>query len=181
MIVERLPRGKIVHIGSAAIAPWFHKRLPSCGPGFESQAHHLCFFNLYYWNCNEKRPKMNKRGRDWPIFLKKRLSTGTGHSKLYFTHQLSTYRDSVTGPFWTAGSCTEKFESIHGLKMKERRNSCWRPFAGMKRLATNKNKKFNIWLLCRNIIFQKNIWGLLSIPNVCLAVHGCLTFRSLCC
>ena len=27
----------------AAIAPWFRLRLPSCGPGFESQAHHLCF------------------------------------------------------------------------------------------------------------------------------------------
>ena len=29
-------------------------------PGFESQAHHLCFFNLY-WNCNEKRTKLNKK------------------------------------------------------------------------------------------------------------------------
>ena len=28
----------------AAIAPWFRLRLPSCGPRFESQAHHLCFF-----------------------------------------------------------------------------------------------------------------------------------------
>ena len=28
----------------AAIAPWFHLHLPSCGPGFESQAHHLRFF-----------------------------------------------------------------------------------------------------------------------------------------
>ena len=27
----------------AAIAPWFRLRLPSCSPGFESQAHHLCF------------------------------------------------------------------------------------------------------------------------------------------
>ena len=33
---------------AAAIAPWFCLYLPSCGPGFESQAHHLCFFNLYY-------------------------------------------------------------------------------------------------------------------------------------
>ena len=31
----------------AAIAPWFCLRLPSCGPVFESQAHHLRFFNLY--------------------------------------------------------------------------------------------------------------------------------------
>ena len=45
----------------AAIALWFHLRLPSCGRGFESQAHHLSFFNLYNWNCNEKRTKVNKK------------------------------------------------------------------------------------------------------------------------
>ena len=28
----------------AAIAPWFCLHIPSCGPGFKSQAHHLCFF-----------------------------------------------------------------------------------------------------------------------------------------
>ena len=30
----------------AAIAPWFCLLLPSCSPGFESQAHHLCFFQF---------------------------------------------------------------------------------------------------------------------------------------
>ena len=45
----------------ADIALWFRLRLPSCGPGFESQAHHLRFFNLYYWNCNEKITKINKK------------------------------------------------------------------------------------------------------------------------
>ena len=30
----------------AAIAQWFRLRLPSCGPGFESQAHHLRFFQF---------------------------------------------------------------------------------------------------------------------------------------
>ena len=29
----------------AAIAPWFRLRLPSCGRGFESKAHHLSFLN----------------------------------------------------------------------------------------------------------------------------------------
>ena len=29
--------------GGAAIAEWIRLRLPSCGPGFESQARHLCF------------------------------------------------------------------------------------------------------------------------------------------
>ena len=32
---------------AAAIASWCHPHLPSCGPRFESQAHHLCFLNLY--------------------------------------------------------------------------------------------------------------------------------------
>ena len=30
----------------AAIALCFRLRLPSCGPGFESQAHHLHFFQF---------------------------------------------------------------------------------------------------------------------------------------
>ena len=30
----------------AAIAPWFCLPLPSCGPGFESQADHLRFFQF---------------------------------------------------------------------------------------------------------------------------------------
>ena len=35
--------------GGAAVAQWIRSRLPSCRPGFDSQAHHLRFFNL---NCN---------------------------------------------------------------------------------------------------------------------------------
>ena len=58
----------------AAIAPWFCLRLPSCGPGFESQAHHLCFFNLYYWNCNEKIMKINKKEAGIGPFLKYRAA-----------------------------------------------------------------------------------------------------------
>ena len=37
-----IPKGEWV----AAIAPWFHLGLPSCGPRFESQAHHQCFFQF---------------------------------------------------------------------------------------------------------------------------------------
>ena len=45
----------------AAIALWFGLRLPSCGPGFKSQAHHLHFFQcvllkLYREN-NENKQK----------------------------------------------------------------------------------------------------------------------------
>ena len=52
----------------AAIAPWFRLRLPSCGPGFESQAHHLCFFQFVLKLKREKNENKPKRGRDWPIF-----------------------------------------------------------------------------------------------------------------
>ena len=45
----------------ATIAPWFHLRLPSSGPGFESQVQHLCFFDLYFWNWNKKRTKINEK------------------------------------------------------------------------------------------------------------------------
>ena len=49
----------------AAIAPWFCLRLPSCGPGFESQALHLCFFQFVIdlW-CEKDENKQN-------IFFKK--------------------------------------------------------------------------------------------------------------
>ena len=53
-------------------APWFRLRLPSCSPGFESQAQHLRFFNLYNWCWNELR------GRDWPIFCIKKQVKGRG-------------------------------------------------------------------------------------------------------
>ena len=50
-------------IWGAAIAQWIRLRLPSCHPGFESQAHHLHFFHLYYlcYICHLKRMKINKK------------------------------------------------------------------------------------------------------------------------
>ena len=58
----------------AAIAQWIRLRLPSCRPGFESQAHHLRFLQskfVLYCHCVGKRTKINKkRGRVWPIFKK---------------------------------------------------------------------------------------------------------------
>ena len=53
--------------------------LPSCCPGFVSQAHHVCLLHLhattqvlyYICNCVENRTIINKRGRVWYIFKKK--------------------------------------------------------------------------------------------------------------
>ena len=50
----------------AAIALWICLRLPSCCPGFKSQAHHLRF-QQFITLCNLEKTKINKRGRDWPI------------------------------------------------------------------------------------------------------------------
>ena len=50
---------------ASAIAPWFHLLLPCWGRGFNSHAHHQCFFlfellKLYlYWN--EKRTKIYEK------------------------------------------------------------------------------------------------------------------------
>ena len=53
---------------AATIAQWIRLCLPSCCPGFESQAHHLRFFQfilfkLYicHLNWNVKRTKINKK------------------------------------------------------------------------------------------------------------------------
>ena len=58
----------------AAIAPWFRLRLSSSGPGFESPKHTIyAYFNLY-WNCNEKRTKINKKRPGLARFFKKTLN-----------------------------------------------------------------------------------------------------------
>ena len=57
----------------AAIAPWFRLGLPSCGPGFESQAHHLCFFQFVLLKLLlelEKNENKQKEAGIGPYFLK---------------------------------------------------------------------------------------------------------------
>ena len=39
---------KQCYFGGAAVAQWIRSRLPSCRPGFESQAHHLHFFQFEF-------------------------------------------------------------------------------------------------------------------------------------
>ena len=45
----------------AAIAQWIRLHLPSCCPGFESQAHHLCFHKFVKKLCNVEKTKINKK------------------------------------------------------------------------------------------------------------------------
>ena len=54
---------------AAAIAQRFHLCLRSCGCGFASQAHNLCFFQFVLLKLYREEDKnKQKRGRDWPIF-----------------------------------------------------------------------------------------------------------------
>ena len=58
---------------AAAMAPWFHLRLPSCVPGFENQARHLRFLKFVLLKLllqQEKNENKQKRCRYWPIFKK---------------------------------------------------------------------------------------------------------------
>ena len=60
----------------AAIAQWIHLRLPSCRPGFDSQALHLCFYHLLcnsYYICTLlwKRSKINQKEAGFGPFLRK--------------------------------------------------------------------------------------------------------------
>ena len=49
--LNHFPPRNNLHGGGAAIAQWIHLRLPSCHPGFKSQAHNLCFFQFVLSNC----------------------------------------------------------------------------------------------------------------------------------
>ena len=46
---------------AAAIAQWIRLRLPSCSPGFKSQAHRVCFYLFIFELCNVKMRKLNTK------------------------------------------------------------------------------------------------------------------------
>ena len=67
------PNGLLSFI-KAAIAQWIRLHLPSCRHRFEPKHAINAFINLYL-NCHvEKDENKQKRGRDWPIFLKKNIA-----------------------------------------------------------------------------------------------------------
>ena len=52
---------------------WIHLHLPSCRPGFESQAHYL-HFNQFIKLCNVEKMKVNKKKPGLAHFFKKRIA-----------------------------------------------------------------------------------------------------------
>ena len=85
---------KVEVLRGAAIAPWIRLCLPSCPPGFESQAHHLHFFSIYIvqicplnWNvkriCNSVSNNFSETWIRWSNVALIRLQS------LYIYHLLS--------------------------------------------------------------------------------------------
>ena len=62
------PLERVPVYGVAAIAQWIRRHPLYCGPGFESQAQHLCFFQFLIELSREKDETKQKRGRDRSIF-----------------------------------------------------------------------------------------------------------------
>ena len=73
----------------AAIAPWFRLRPPSCGPGFESQAHRLRFFQFILLKLYRENSK-NKQKDAWIGPFKKinkdDLLSSIPHSLMWLKH-----------------------------------------------------------------------------------------------
>ena len=87
----------------AAIAPWFCLCLPSCGPGFISQALHLCFFQFVllklYQENNENKQKEARIGPFKKIITKVALIFGNFLASLrYGTFKIKL--KSVLATFW---------------------------------------------------------------------------------
>ena len=59
--VHKFARYKIKPSWDAAIAQWIRLCLPSCRPGFESQAYHLSFYKFIVVSCGNDENKRKKR------------------------------------------------------------------------------------------------------------------------
>ena len=56
----------------ATIAPWFRLHLPSCSPGFESQAHHLRIFQFVLLKMYRENNENKQKEAGIGPFLKKK-------------------------------------------------------------------------------------------------------------
>ena len=78
----------------ATIAPWFRLHLPSCGPKFESQAHHLCFFQFVLLKLYQENNE-NKQKEPGISPFKKNMEKGVLWTKLPILEQELTGIDLV--------------------------------------------------------------------------------------
>ena len=52
---------KVSKVKTTKTAPRFRLQLPSCGPGSESQAHHLCFFQFVFLKLQREKNKNQQK------------------------------------------------------------------------------------------------------------------------
>ena len=78
----------------AAIPQWIHLRFPSCLSGFESQAHHLCFYQFIFELCHVEKMKINKKRPGLAHFKK-----DTSYDNLAIDLQLEQKMFYNIGPF----------------------------------------------------------------------------------
>ena len=87
----------------AAITQWIRLRLPSCHPGFDSQADHLNFYHLLpnlctICPCSVKRTKINKK-EAWYDPFKKWVLQMSASSAL-----VTLWINCLPGVFWQSSS-----------------------------------------------------------------------------
>ena len=129
LIILHLPCIKFFQ-WAAAIAQWIHLRLPSCHPGFESQAHHLCFYHFIFELCCVEKTKIHqKEARIDP--LKKFFKYFWGYLCAWPRSWLEM-RSSGWG--LRQADCTALSASGRSLQDREEpgkvrpcRSGCWRP------------------------------------------------------
>ena len=123
------------------------------------------FFNLYYWNCNEKRTKINQKRPGLVHFLKKLRTTKTIKLKLkknWFAVVLMYY-----SPAARATNCQLKRTDVgsnpvssasEGHWTKRKKIEMWRKVTILCQICSAEKKLF--YLFCENFILNgahKNI------------------------
>ena len=98
--------------GGAAIAQWIRPNLPSCCPGFESQAHHLRF-DQFMLVCVKKGENKQKESGIGPFFKKSFVYFKTGPTLDDFRSRSATRKVAPTGAS-TASPRRPKRPSLRG-------------------------------------------------------------------
>ena len=76
----------------AAIAPWFRLRLPFCGPGFDSQALHLRFFQFVLLKLYRENNENKQKEAGIGPFLKNNI---TNLAEIFAEYEEAAHRPKV--------------------------------------------------------------------------------------
>ena len=120
--------------GDAAIAQSIRLHLPSCHPGFESKAHHLCFYcQIWVFSAIINITKINKKRSGLaPIFKKPWYfahevnPVTAANTAFYFRHQLMILHfEKFDLPKSLVWLCREREGTYYWVKSRERGREPW--------------------------------------------------------